>query len=555
MKAKIISLIFPSVLLLLALGASNTWTVSAVRAVSEPVALDDLRITEIMYHPLTDTVKVSADYEFIELTHFGGAALDISGVSFSNGITYTFAAGTMIGANESLVIAADPVTFAARYGFAADNRAGYLGQLSNEGEEIALVDSTGNILFSVKYDNDEPLLTAAEGLGFSLVPTDPNKTPSVRGDWRVSSQFNGSPGQVLPPAAIPDIRVNEVLAHTDLPQTDFIELYNATNATADISGWLITDDLEATTKFVIPDGTTIPVYGYLVVEQDQLGFAFNSEGDSAFVLSRNAQGALTGHVHGFTFEPSPNGISLGRCTIADGNGAIDEEKFVIQNATTSGANNSLPQVGPIVISEIMYNGVTSDEFVELTNLSSNPVPLYDPSSPANTWRLRGVGLYSFPTNQSIPANGTALIVSSDPVLFRSTYNIPNTIAVYGPYIGRLNNDGERIKLERPDEQNADGTVPYYEVDGVRYNDATPWPTAADGTGKSLERARLSEFGNSVLNWIASEASGGTPGELSPAQQGSSSGGMPTVYLPIMSKEQGLTAATLMPQENPCFSDL
>ena len=36
--------------------------------------------------------------------------------------------------------------------------------------------------------------------------------------------------------------INEILSHTDLPQTDVIELYNTSSEPADIGGWYLTDD-------------------------------------------------------------------------------------------------------------------------------------------------------------------------------------------------------------------------------------------------------------------------------------------------------------------------
>ena len=523
-------------------------------------ALSDLRITEIMYHPKADGAFLSNDLEFVELTNIGASSQDIGGVQISDGITYTFSAGTTLAPNSSVVVAKNPAAFQSRYGFAPSNSSTYEGQLRDTGETIRLSDSGGNEFLTVKYDNNKPLLSAAEGVGFSLVPTDPAISPSVRGDWRSSSQIHGSPGQLTPNPNRPLVIINEVLAHTDLPQIDFIELYNATGSAVDLSNWLITDNLNELTKFTIPAGTIIEPFGYLVFDQDTLGFAFNSEGDSANLLAVGAQGELTGHAHGFSFGASPNGVSIGRCTIPGNGREAENEEFVLQNIETENAANSLPQVGPVVISEIMYNGLGTDatqEFIELANISSNPVPLYDPSSPVNTWRIQGIGPFVLPMGASIPGNGTVLIVRSDPAAFRSTYNIPNTIAIYGPYDpSALNNDGERITLQKPDAQNIDGTVPYYDVDGVGYNDSLPWPTSADGEGKSLERKVLAEYGDSVLNWAESTTMGGTPGLLqqppvvTPSDQ--------KLYLPLISNApvfSQLAGAGLMQQSAPCFGTI
>ena len=47
-------------------------------------------------------------------------------------------------------------------------------------------------------------------------------------------------GEFIPSFA--QIKINEVLAHTDLPQVDSIELFNPTTNSVSIGGWFITDD-------------------------------------------------------------------------------------------------------------------------------------------------------------------------------------------------------------------------------------------------------------------------------------------------------------------------
>ena len=46
------------------------------------------------------------------------------------------------------------------------------------------------------------------------------------------------------------------------------------------------------------------------------------------------------------------------------------------------------------------------------------------------------------------------------------------------------------------------------ADKVRYADTAPWPTEADGGGKSLQRLVESTYGNDPANWIAGGRSPG-----------------------------------------------
>ena len=68
--------------------------------------------------------------------------------------------------------------------------------------------------------------------------------------------------------------------------------------------------------------------------------------------------SLEGQTIGFHYKPSS-----------------DSYNFVPLEISTPGAINSLPKLGPIVISEIMYHGTV--EYLELLNVSSKPIPLRD----------------------------------------------------------------------------------------------------------------------------------------------------------------------------------
>jgi hypothetical protein len=202
----------------------------------------------------------------------------------------------------------------------------------------------------------------------------------------------------------------------------------------------------------------------------------------------------------------------------------DSPASLAQFRSGAGTNNAYPQVGPIVFSEIMYRPVdfpgsvdnVRDEFIELYNAASSAVALYDPANPANTWRLRGGADFDFPTNISMPAGSYLLVVSFDPVndtnslaAFRAAYpQLPANAALYGPYIGKLANNGESVNLEKPGTPVA-GYVPHILVEHVKYNQAAPWDVLADGTGYALQRAYEDEYANDPASWFAAAPSPGT----------------------------------------------
>lgn len=55
-----------------------------------------------------------------------------------------------------------------------------------------------------------------------------------------------------------------------------------------------------------------------------------------------------------------------------------------------------------------------------------------------------------------------------------------------------------------------GFVPYVQVDKIKYANAAPWPTGADGTGWSLQRKIATDYGDEPLNWLTAEPSAGGP---------------------------------------------
>jgi hypothetical protein len=216
----------------------------------------------------------------------------------------------------------------------------------------------------------------------------------------------------------------------------------------------------------------------------------------------------------------------------------DPPAFILTFRTGTGATNPYPKVGPIVISEIMYHPPdivagtnhlddSLNEYVELYNITTLPVPLYDtnryapPDDPfdyrTNTWRLDNAVTFTFPTNVVVPAGGSILVVNFNPATnltqlaaFRAKYGVPTNTPIFGPYGGKLSNAGGTIELYKPDKTQGPthpdvGFIPFILVERVKYTDGIPWPTSPDGTGDSLQRVTGELFANDPINWT-----GGTP---------------------------------------------
>ncbi|MBN1671373.1 MAG: lamin tail domain-containing protein [Kiritimatiellae bacterium] len=488
---------------------NNTWSPVNAATFNYTGHHSKIRITEILYNP------IEGRHEFVEVKNTGTSTRGLSEMCFK-GIRYTFPAGTELAAGQFVVLARDKLAFEARYGFAPFGQ--YGGALDNGGERLALLDSDGTTVVSVKYNDADPWPAAADGDGHSLVPAAPDGdygdgAADDPANWRASNLIGGSPG--YDDGAPYRVHINEALSHTDPPQVDAIELYNAGAAPADLGGWYLSDSTAEFKKFKIPAGTTLPAGGYLVFDESDFNtdtnnpacFALSSHGDEVYLTKWDANTNLQ-YLAEARFGGAENGVAFGRYVKTDG-----EADFVAQMVPhTLGGANAYPRVGPVIINECMYHPAQpACEFIELLNITDSPVALYDAAAPANTWKLDGAVEYAFPSGTSLAAREVVLLIATNEAAFRAAYpGVPTGVRIFGPYAGRLDDAGESIKLWRPDTPDPEG-VPWLLVDRVKYNDNSPWPESADGDGPSLERQDAAAYGNDAVNWAASLAAGGTPG--------------------------------------------
>jgi hypothetical protein len=149
-----------------------------------------------MYHPPDEELVDGDAFEFIELKNTGAVALDLSGVRFTDGITFAFPEGTVLEVGAFLLVVSDYAAFHTKYPSVSAVFGTYDANLSNGGERIALADSEGNELVAFTYDDAPPWSAEADGIGASLVPVDPSGAgdPDSFTYWSASGALGGSPG-------------------------------------------------------------------------------------------------------------------------------------------------------------------------------------------------------------------------------------------------------------------------------------------------------------------------------------------------------------------------
>jgi hypothetical protein len=174
----------------------NNWSPLNEASFLVPLDLNDLRVTELHYHPLpNDTLVSHTEYEFIEFKNVGSSELNLNAVTFINGITYTFPGGSTVQPGGFIVLASNALEFFTRYGFQAFGE--YEGQLANGGERMVVIDAVGDTLFDFTYSDDPPWPSQADGAGYSLVALNTNGLghPGNSTYWAASGNIHGSPGE------------------------------------------------------------------------------------------------------------------------------------------------------------------------------------------------------------------------------------------------------------------------------------------------------------------------------------------------------------------------
>ena len=527
--------------------SGGTW--SAIDDTAFVVDPGMVKITELMYNPPSG----NDDLEFVELFNSGSGLADVSGMRFAQGIDYTFPAGTILAPGQRVVLVhfdplAEPAkaqAFEGAYGVTGVSLMGpYLGLLSNSGEQVQMVDTANNILADFTYSDSGDWPGRADGNGSSLELaslTLPFDRLYDRQNWRPSAEYNGTPGSAGA-GEQRDVQINEVLTHTDPPQSDSVELYNNTDSAIDIGGWRLSDSTSNYLKYRIPSGPTIPARGYIVFNESDFNptplapgandFSFNgAHGDDVYLVTVDDAGQPVRFVDHVSFGAALNGVSFGRSPNGTG------ELYPMQRATL-GYDNSYARIGPVVISEVMYcppllpGGLDDidNEFIELYNPTGSAITLsnwFDTNNnhvqeagEVQSWKLaKGVD-YAFPVGTSIASHGTVVVVGFDPAVepaklasFRSKYGIGTGVTVLGPWQGKLSNSDESVALLRPDTPPVDELTytPYILVDEAAYDVSAPWDSPGSGNGQSMQRQQWMLVGDQGGNWFGGAP---TPGGVS-----------------------------------------
>ena len=168
--------------------------------------------------------------------------------------------------------------------------------------------------------------------------------------------------------SVEGIFLNEIFASGE----DWIELYNASETSKDIGGYIISDDGN---QYSLPDGITIPAKGFIVLLCNDVGTDLNTNfklsADGEIVSLENVEGVLIDEVE---FPNLDNGQSYAR--FPDGS-----DSWEITGVTTQGESNgddSAPAINSIsrepLVPALNEGVVITAELISTTGVAS--VKLY-----------------------------------------------------------------------------------------------------------------------------------------------------------------------------------
>lgn len=164
-------------------------------------------ISEIMYHPKSERPQD----EWIELRNLGVTPVDLTNWRISDGVEFVLPS-VILGPGEYLVIAADVAAFRTQYPSVQNVVGGWLGQLSNTGEEIEVRDANNSVVTEVRYADEGDWAVRRrgtadlgqrgwswyaehDGLGDSLELINPVLSSNNGQNWGASVEPGGTPGR------------------------------------------------------------------------------------------------------------------------------------------------------------------------------------------------------------------------------------------------------------------------------------------------------------------------------------------------------------------------
>ncbi len=242
------------------------------------------------------------------------------------------------------------------------------------------------------------------------------------------------------------VMINEIVAN---PSTggDWVELKNLNSSPLDLSGYKLSDEPWNLSKYTVPNGTSIPALGFIVIYfgtavADSLSTTFSLSDEGEAVVLSSPSGEVVDYISFSTLEiPSVKSVtnSYGRPGSSNKGARAVFLKTVTKGKENSVALGTQPTVGSgIVINEWLAANSLGSDWIELYNRTSSAIDLG--SQKYSLCRRRDdieSSCLTFPSPTRLAAKGF-LVIAAD-----GTENSPGLNTPFN-----LNRSGDSITLKR-----------------------------------------------------------------------------------------------------------
>lgn len=319
----------------------------------------ELVITEIMYN----TPESNNDsLEFLELYNAGDVPIAIGGLSFKEGVNFTFPEYNLASGGYYLISNSKNKAEA----FYAKTFAQWTdGALNNAGESIVLQNSEGITIDSVRYTP----FWGGDGDGNSLVLCDPKSDNTLAENWSLATNIVGSIGGI-------NVKANpdNTCENFTLPQLNFV-----------YKDMLVEEDSLLSITIKLSNGNGNPVSG--IIQYDNTSSLSASEWTSTktFPFTFNFDGTKNEDILQFNIQLNDDEIAEFSETLILRLESPTNANIGLKNKLTITVRESEINVPILYINELMASNTTYardeynefDDWVEIYNPSNDPVNLSD----------------------------------------------------------------------------------------------------------------------------------------------------------------------------------
>lgn len=415
-------------------------------------------------YPTAGQGRNDAAYEWFEITNSSDDAVDLTGWTIADNRSVDSLGQLIIPPRSSVVIGASTDTVEGAQPLISDGRIG--NGLANSGDRLMLINTDGEVVSALSWGDDETHTrvkspkadesiqrSSADSPPQIATPTAGNVPPQSLAAQEVPAESQEAAGQPNEPTDIgteaavarqdanaedvasqPTLSITEILPAPLPGEAEWIEIFNPTEETINLSGWSIGDlarrtalagTIAAGARLIVTTAQVDSLAPILVVAR--IGNGLNNDADT-LTLYDASERVVFAIAYGDDALPAPGpGLSI----------ALDPARWVVTAIPTPGSADVTPLLGDSFRSAAIKQPISDEDRL--------PIVEAIPESGVNAWMI-----VSF-----------ALIGVIFTLILRR-WQPPEETPVEAPqpasYSGPSNNEQPATDLERADERDVERDV-------------------------------------------------------------------------------------------------